>query len=89
MTNTHRKTLTKLFQDPIPANLSWWEIENLFLALGAIVKEGRGSRIRVKFPDVPPAVFHRPHPRNEVDKGAVKSVRRLLIDANIVPEDFS
>ena len=31
------------------------------------------------------AVFHRPHPRKETDKGAVKSVRRFLNEAGIEP----
>ena len=31
------------------------------------------------------AVFHRPHPRKETEKGAVKSVRRFLTKAGIVP----
>jgi hypothetical protein len=29
------------------------------------------------------AVFHRPHPQKETDKGTVKSVRRFLIEAEI------
>ncbi len=85
MNKSQRKTLAKIFQDPIPADILWKDIENLFLGTGAKVSEGKGSRIRVKFIGVPPATFHRPHPRPETDKGAVKSVRRLLIDANIVP----
>jgi hypothetical protein len=31
------------------------------------------------------AVFHRPHPAKETDKGAVKSVRRFLREAGIEP----
>jgi hypothetical protein len=31
------------------------------------------------------AVFHRPHPRKETDKGALKSVRRFLTEAEIEP----
>jgi len=29
------------------------------------------------------AVFHRPHPQKETDKGALKSVRRFLINAGV------
>jgi hypothetical protein len=29
------------------------------------------------------AVFHRPHPRKETDKGAVKSLQRFLIEAGV------
>jgi hypothetical protein len=31
------------------------------------------------------AVFHRPHPQKETDKGAVRSVRRFLTEADIRP----
>jgi hypothetical protein len=31
------------------------------------------------------AVFHRPHPEKETDKGAVKSMRRFLVEAGIEP----
>ena len=30
-------------------------------------------------------VFHRPHPRKETDKGAVKSVRKFLENAGVRP----
>jgi len=33
------------------------------------------------------AVFHRPHPRKETDKGAVVSMKRFLAAANITPEE--
>ncbi|GEM_PF-81951 len=85
MNKSQRKTLVKIFQEPVATDIRWNEIENLFVATGAKISEGKGSRIRVKYIGVPPAVFHRPHPRPETDKGAVKSVRRLLMDANIVP----
>lgn len=29
------------------------------------------------------AVFHRPHPSREIDKGALQSVRKFLINAGI------
>ncbi|MCJ2041254.1 type II toxin-antitoxin system HicA family toxin [Methylobacterium sp. J-059] len=53
-------------------------------ACGAEITEGRGSRIRVALHGVR-AVFHRPHPQKETDKGAVKSVRRFLIEAGVTP----
>ena len=33
------------------------------------------------------AVFHRPHPEKVTDKGAVKSVRRLLQEAEVTQDD--
>ncbi len=54
----------------------------LFIALGADILKGRGSRVRVAFNEVR-AVFHRPHPKRVTNKGAVKSVRRFLQEAGV------
>jgi len=80
----HRKTLEAIFADPVRANVPWAEVEALFIAAGASVSEGRGSRVRVSLNDVD-AVFHRPHPMKETDKGALKSVRRFLREAGVRP----
>lgn len=85
-TGRHRKTLNEIFQRPTRAGLAWSRIEKLFLALGARLSEGRGSRIRVHLNGVR-AVFHRPHPRKEVGKGALRSVQRFLKTAGIGPEE--
>jgi hypothetical protein len=69
-----------IFTDPIRANLLWSEIESLLFAPGAEISEGNGSRVRVYLKGVR-AVFHRPHPEKDVDKGAVKNVRRFLVEA--------
>jgi len=82
----HCKTLQTLFEDPARSNIAWTVVEKLLLALGADLSEGRGSRARVYLNGVR-AVFHRPHPRKETDKGAVKSVRRFLTEAGFKPEE--
>lgn len=56
----------------------------LLVHLGAELGEGRGSRVRVALNGVR-AVFHRPHPRPELDKGAVRSLRRFLMEAGVAP----
>ena len=38
-----------------------------------------------EYPNDVVAVFHRPHPQKEIDKGAVKSLRRFLTEAGITP----
>lgn len=78
MNKKHRRTLQAIFEDPIRSDINWKDIETLFKALGAEISEGKGSRIRVALKGVR-AVFHRPHPKNDTVKGAVKSVRRFLI----------
>lgn len=80
--NRPRKTLENLFKNPIRSDIEWTEIENLLRALGAEIQEGRGSRVRMYLNGVR-AVFHRPHPKKETDKGAIKSMRRLMIEAGV------
>ena len=84
MDRKHLKTLEAIFEKPERANIAWRDIESLFIALGAEISEGSGSRVRVALKDVR-AVFHRPHPRKETNKGAVKSVRRFLEAAGVKP----
>lgn len=85
MNRRHFKTLVAIFADPVRANVLWSDVEALFMACGGEVSEGRGSRVRVSLNAVD-AVFHRPHPQKETDKGALKSVRRFLNEAGIRPE---
>ena len=84
MDNKHRRVLEAIFEKPERSNIDWKDIETLFLALGAEISEGNGSRVRVALKDVR-AVFHRPHPRKETNKGAVKSVRKFLEAAGVKP----
>ena len=84
MNSKNKKTLSEIFSDPISASIRWSDIESLFIALGALVSEGNGSRVRVLLNNER-AVFHRPHPDANTDKGAIKSVRRFLINAGVKP----
>ena len=54
----------------------------MLAALGADISEGSGSRVRISLNGVD-AVFHRPHPRKETDKGSMKSMRRFLKQASV------
>jgi hypothetical protein len=84
LSGKHRSTLNAIFAEPVRAGIAWRDIEALFEASGAEISEGSGSRVRVALNGVR-AVFHRPHPQKETDKGAVKSVRRFLSEAEIRP----
>lgn len=84
--NRQRKTLLAVFAMPTRANIAWSDIENLFIALGATVREGKGSRVRVGLNGVV-SVFHRPHPQKETVKGAVESARDFLGEAGIVLDE--
>lgn len=75
-------TLNAIFSDPVRSDILWNDIEKLIVACGGYIEEGRGSRVRMELNGVR-AVFHRPHPEKETDKGALKSVRRFLSNAGI------
>ena len=78
----HLKTLEFVFKAPVQSNVKWSDIEKLLEALGAELSEGNGSRVRIVLNGVK-AVFHRPHPQKEIDKGALVSMRRFLINAGV------
>lgn len=82
MSKKHQKTLEQIFQNPVQSSIVWKDIEAMLVSLGAEISEGNGSRVRIALNDVR-AVFHRPHPQKETDKGAVVSMRRFLKEANI------
>ena len=84
MNRKHRRTLAAIHAEPVRSDVAWDDVEALFRALGAEITEGRGSRVRVVLHGVR-AVFHRPHPRKGTDKGALRSVRRFLHEANVRP----
>lgn len=80
----HDQTLRTIFVDPVRSNIRWSDIEAMLVARGAEISEGGGSRVRIALNGVR-AVFHRPHPKKETDKGAVKSMRRFLTEAGVQP----
>jgi len=82
MNKKQRLILQKIFEEPERSDISWKDIEGLFVALGAEITEGRGSRVRVALNDIR-AVFHRPHPERVTSKGTVKSVRRFLVESGV------
>ena len=84
MSGKHRRILAAVFEDPVRANVQWPDLESMLKALGAEVSEGSGSRVRIALNGVR-AVFHRPHPGKETNRGAVVSLRRFLLTAGIEP----
>lgn len=84
MNSKNRRTLELIFKTPTPSNIYWKDIESLFRTVGCEISESSGSRVRVKCKGGR-AVFHRPHPRPETDKGAVISVKRFLQNIGVQP----
>jgi len=84
MNKKQHRVLEAIFSTPVQSSIKWKDIESLFVHLGAEIEEGRGSRMRVLLKNEE-AVFHRPHPRKDTDKGAVVSVRKFLENAGVKP----
>lgn len=82
LSKKQRKILDQIFEQPVRSDVVWTDIESLLEALGAEISEGRRLRVWVALKGVR-ALFHRPHPRRETDKGAVVSVRRFLSEAGV------
>ncbi|MAS03276.1 MAG: HicA protein [Ahrensia sp.] len=84
MNSKQRKTLSKVFQDPVSGTIEWASIENLLIATGARVIEGSGSRVRFEKDGVI-ASFHRPHPDKEAKRYQVRDAREFLIKIGVEP----
>lgn len=82
MRTKHTRTLQAIFSVPIQSGILWRDIETMLAALGAEISERRGSRVCISLNGVD-AVFHRPHPQKETDKGAIGSIRRFLKEAGV------
>jgi hypothetical protein len=84
MNSKNRRILEAVFEEPVRADVDWRDIEGLFIACGARISYRGGSRVNVVLHDVV-ASFHRPHPKRETDRGALRSVRRFLRNAGVEP----
>jgi hypothetical protein len=83
MNKSHRKTLEAIFSQPIPRTMEWRR-EALFIAHGAQVIEGSGSRVRFELKGII-ATFHRPHPEKEAKPYQVRDARTFLENAGVKP----
>jgi ABC-type phosphate transport system ATPase subunit len=82
LNSKQKKILEDIFKEPVKSDVLWKDIEKVLAALGAEISEGNGSRIRIYLNGIR-AVFHRPHPGKQTDKGALKSMRRFLIEVGV------
>ncbi len=85
MNNRHRKTLQAVFINPVSGNILFADIEALLVAVGAVLSEGRGSRIRFDSGDES-VYFHRPHPGKESLRYRVLDARNFLIRIGVTNE---
>ncbi len=85
LNSKQRKTLKEIFDRPTRTNIRWSDVERLFIAVGAKITEGKGSRVRIELNDQV-KIFHRPHPGKETRHYAVGLARGFLKDHGIEPE---
>ena len=84
MNKRYQRTLNAIFAHPISGNIKWRDVEALLRYLGAVINERAGSRVAVLLNDRV-AVFHRPHPSPNMDKGAIRDLRKFFENAGIIP----
>ena len=84
MNSNHKKILADIFSRPTTGNLEWRKIESLFMALGAILVEGSGSRVSFILNNEK-ADFHRPHPGKEAKRYQVRNAMEFLVKAGVKP----
>ncbi len=82
MNRRHKKTFDTIFAQPVSGSIRWRDVEALLKALGAVISERAGSRVAVIL-NGRVAVFHRPHPGPDMDKGAIRDLRRFLHIAGV------
>jgi hypothetical protein len=84
MNTKQRRTLQRIFARPLPTELPWDDIESLLRALGAEIRQGSGSRIRIELNGVR-TVMHLPHPRPTAGRGRIEAIRDFLASAGVTP----
>ncbi|MCK6405252.1 MAG: type II toxin-antitoxin system HicA family toxin [Rhodocyclaceae bacterium] len=82
MSHKHRNLLQAIYQDPIPANIQWREVESLLHHLGADVEPNHGARFRVVL-NKREFFLHHPHHSNEFSKQEIKHLREGLASAGM------
>jgi hypothetical protein len=84
MNSKNRATLEAVFSHPTKTNIKWSDIESLLVSVGAELKEGEGSRVRIiKGQTV--LTTHRPHPRKEAKPYQVIDARIFLEALGVKP----
>jgi hypothetical protein len=86
MSNYHRRTLEAVFRDPVSGTIVWADVESMVLYFGGEIRPGRGSRVTFII-NGKRAAFHRPHPKKEARRWAIRKLRQLLITAGMEPDD--
>lgn len=74
-----------VFQKPDRKDILWSDFGALLRSLGADFTQKGGSMVGVRLNGCY-AVFHKPHPGNEIYPSDLKRIRRFLITAGVVDQ---
>lgn len=84
MSHKHAQLLHTVFQDPLPANIHWREVESLLKHLGARIEPAHGARFRVLLNGTE-GFFHHPHNSSTCPRSDIRQLRDYLSRAGITP----
>lgn len=87
MSHKHLALLRMIFQDPLPANIHWREIESLLNHLGVTVEPSHGARFKISLNKVSDFLHH-PHHGNTCSRELIKQVREFLAHAGVSPSAY-
>lgn len=89
LSRKHTRTLGAVFEKPTRGDVEWSAVLALVRKLGAKVNEKRaGSRVAFAL-DGRVFVIHKPHPKSELSKGSLGSLRDFLRACKKTPDSFS
>ncbi len=84
MNSKTKRILKEIFDSPTKKNLAWDDIESLFIALGATISEGNGSRVKFDINGMTVA-FHRPHNPKTARAYQIELAREFLTKIGVKP----
>lgn len=87
MSHKHQVLLRTIFQDPLPANVHWREVESLLSHLGATIEPSHGARFKISLNRVSEFIHH-PHHSSDCSRELIKQVREFLAHAGVSPSTY-
>jgi len=87
MSHKHHALLCAIFQDPLPANIHWRELESLLNHLGATIEPSHGARFQVSL-NKASDFLHHPHHNSDCSRDLIKQVREFLAHAGVSPSAY-
>ena len=80
----HQKILDQVRRHPKPSNLKWKDFEALIIALGFELDQSAGGSLKIFQKGELEWFYHRPHPRPDVDKGAIADLDKYLKEHGLI-----